>query len=238
MRNRAAILRCPGCGAPAEPSAARCQYCRARLATVSCPACFGAIFDGAAFCAHCGCGRSRRPSTSDEQIPCPACRGRMTWVHVGQTDLLECGSCDGAWMEAATFERLCTDREAQGAVLHTWKEPAGAPPARPQPLRYRKCPRCGRMMNRINFGRTSGAVVDVCKGDGTFLDRGELHQIVRFIQSGGVERARASERERLVEERRRLEDRHRDEARMSMRLEGSRWNDRSLGQLLASLFDR
>lgn len=55
-------------------------------------------------------------------------------------------------------------------------------------------------MNRVNFARVSGAVVDVCKGHGTFLDRGELHQIVRFIQQGGMDRARQAERQRLADE--------------------------------------
>ena len=45
-------------------------------------------------------------------------------------------------------------------------------------------------MNRVNFAKISGTVVDVCKGHGTFLDSGELHQIVTFIHEGGLERAR------------------------------------------------
>ena len=59
-------------------------------------------------------------------------------------------------------------------------------------------------MNRINFARLSGTVIDVCKGHGTFLDRGELHQVVRFILDGGMDRLRRVEREELIEEQRRL----------------------------------
>lgn len=51
----------------------------------------------------------------------------------------------------------------------------------------------------------SGTIVDVCRGHGTFLDTGELHAIVTFIQQGGVERAREREIDELREERRRLE---------------------------------
>jgi hypothetical protein len=61
-------------------------------------------------------------------------------------------------------------------------------------------------MNRMNFGRLSGTVVDVCRGHGTFLDRGELHQVVRFILEGGFDRVRRIEREELIEEQRRLRD--------------------------------
>ena len=61
-------------------------------------------------------------------------------------------------------------------------------------------------MNRMNFGRLSGTIVDVCRGHGTFLDRGELHQVVDFILWGGLDRARQAEREDMGEERRRLKE--------------------------------
>jgi Zn-finger nucleic acid-binding protein len=129
----------------------------------------------------------------------------MNWVQIGDTDLLECEACDGTWIEAAEFERLCADRERQAGMLnHEAPRPARAAPAPPQPIQYRPCPRCNKLMNRLNFGRLSGTVVDVCKGHGTFLDRGELHQVVRFILDGGFDRVRRVEREELIEEQKRL----------------------------------
>jgi len=59
-------------------------------------------------------------------------------------------------------------------------------------------------MNRVNFGRLSGTVVDVCRGHGTFLDAGELHAIVRFIQQGGLDRARERQLQDLKEQEERL----------------------------------
>ena len=59
-------------------------------------------------------------------------------------------------------------------------------------------------MNRLNFGRLSGTIVDVCKGHGTFLDAGELHAIVRFIQGGGLDRARQRQIDDLKEQEQRL----------------------------------
>jgi Zn-finger nucleic acid-binding protein len=231
----ASALSCPKCGAPSRSGAARCEYCRSRLATVSCPVCFGLLFDGAAFCQHCGAARSRIETGEGQKTRCPACRASMLWVRVGDADLLECARCESTWVEAATFERICASREAQAAVLHTSGEPAphGAFTARVQ---YRPCPRCRKMMNRVNFGRSSGAVVDVCKGHGTFLDRGELHQIVRFIQTGGIDRARAAEREGLREERRRLQALQRDTARGTPASPAASWNDRTLRDLLGALF--
>ena len=69
-------LHCPNCGAVADPSAARCPYCRARLATVSCPKCFALMFDGAAFCPKCG-ARSARAEPKPHSAACPACPSAM-----------------------------------------------------------------------------------------------------------------------------------------------------------------
>ena len=94
------------------------------------------------------------------------------------------------------------------------------------------------MMNRVNFAKSSGAVVDVCKGHGTFLDRGELHQIVRFIQGGGIDRARASEREQLKEEQRRLRDLQREQSRHTPSGGSTTWNESALSDFLSALMDR
>lgn len=230
-------LRCPSCGAPAATDATRCEYCRSRLATVSCPSCFGLLFDGAGFCQHCGAPRTRVDGISEQRIPCPGCRGEMRWIRVGTTDLLECERCDGTWIEAAVFERLCADRENQAAVLHTPAAVQKATVSLKQHVQYRPCPRCGKLMNRINFGQMSGAIVDVCRGHGTFLDRGELHQVVRFIQEGGLDRARAAQRQEFADERWRHQMLERTQASMEPSSTFT-WNARGLSDFLSALFGR
>lgn len=131
----------------------------------------------------------------------------MHWVRVGDVDLLECASCDGTWLEAGAFDRLCLQREQQSAIAQkpvTGKNAASGSPS--APVRYRPCPQCGKMMNRQNFGRLSGTIVDICAGHGTFLDRGELHQVVKFILDGGFTRMRQAEIDRIKEEQRRLRE--------------------------------
>ncbi len=195
-------LRCPACGANVAPDAGRCPYCRARLATISCPSCFALMFDSAAYCQACGTRRARAEA-EDAKASCPGCGEDMTRVSVGGTPLVECRHCDGVWLEASDFERICADTETQAAVLHHIA-PRGEVGVR-GPVKYRRCLRCGKMMNRMNFGQVSGTVVDACKGHGTFLDAGELHAIVTFIRGGGLERARQRRIEELKEEERRLE---------------------------------
>ena len=80
----------------------------------------------------------------------------MARIRIGELALLECTSCDGVWVDAEEFERICADREAQAAVLHRWNNHApGTPIAR---VHYRPCVRCGKMMNRVNFSRLSGTI--------------------------------------------------------------------------------
>lgn len=124
----------------------------------------------------------------------------MREVLLGDTDLLECDRCHATWVDADTFERICADSATQAAVLQRWP----SPPAIPGPVQYRRCLVCRQIMNRLNFGRISGTVIDVCKGHGTFLDAGELHQIVVFIQGGGLDRARQQQIEDLTEAEERL----------------------------------
>jgi Zn-finger nucleic acid-binding protein len=229
----AASLHCPNCGAIADPDARRCPYCKARLATVSCPSCFALMFDGAAFCERCGTRRTRT-ETKAEGLRCPGCGGGLHAVEVGSTSLLECPACDGVWIDAEVFERLCADRDSQAAVLH---RTAARAPVRVERVRYRPCVRCGKMMNRVNFGRVSGTVVDVCRGHGTYLDAGELQAIVAFIHAGGMERARERQIEDLKEEQRRLRDlearaaRDRGKADPQSAL-GIRWDEDSVRSLL------
>ena len=193
-------LHCPNCGAAATSHAGRCPYCRARLATISCPHCFALMFEGAAFCQACGT-HSARATPEPSAAACPGCKGAMARVTVGELALLECAACDGVWVDAADFERICADREAQAAVLTRW---SGRQPVPTTRVRYRPCVKCGKMMNRMNFGRLSGTIIDLCRGHGTFLDAGELHAVVTFIKEGGLDRARQRERDDLEEERHRV----------------------------------
>lgn len=124
-------------------------------------------------------------------------------VQIGETGLMECEKCHALWVDTATFEHICADRDTQSAVLGQYGAPPPAPGAAPE-VKYRRCVACGTMMNRLNFSRVSGTIIDVCKGHGVFLDAGELHQIVIFLQSGGLDRARQRQIDELKEEQDRL----------------------------------
>ncbi|MFN2532153.1 MAG: zf-TFIIB domain-containing protein [Pyrinomonadaceae bacterium] len=69
---------------------------------------------------------------------------------------------------------------------------------------YIPCPECSQLMNRVNFARCSGVVVDICKKHGIWFDCDELSRIIEFIRDGGLDASRAKEKAELAEERRRL----------------------------------
>jgi Zn-finger nucleic acid-binding protein len=208
----AATLNCPNCGAATAPAATQCAFCRARLATVACPSCFGLLFVGSRHCSHCGARADRGTPLDAPARRCPRCREDARRTTIGDTELCECGRCGGLWLEAETFQRLCADRERQAAVLAVLASTAApAQAARPHrgpaadPVRYLPCLECGKVMNRLNFARSSGIVLDVCKHHGVWFDEHELRRVVEFIAAGGLDTARAKERAALAEERRRLE---------------------------------
>jgi len=196
-------LSCPSCGAPA-PSAdpARCEYCGSALTTVSCPSCFGVMFAGMQFCPHCGVKASRVVDDSAAPLPCPGCRDGMRAVQVGSTPMHECPSCASVWLDAGTFMQLCQDREERGAVasIVAGASSVGVVPTAGGRVRYVPCPVCKKMLNRENFGRQSGVVIDVCKNDGVWFERGELRSVLAFIDGGGLERARIREDARKLQE--------------------------------------
>jgi len=130
----------------------------------------------------------------------------MSSITLGTIAMRECEQCVGLWVEVAAFEKICADREEQAAVLGA-ASPApthAAPPAGAEKIRYAPCPQCGQLMNRINFARCSGVIVDICKGHGTWFDRDELSGIVQFIRGGGLEVSRQREKTEIEFQREQL----------------------------------
>jgi Zn-finger nucleic acid-binding protein len=125
---------------------------------------------------------------------------------LGGCVLDQCGACGGVWLDADEFSRIREDRDAQAAFVGPGA-PSAVPTADPttQPLVYLPCPRCGELMNRVNFAGTSGIVLDTCRTHGTWFDKDELPAVIEFIRAGGLDDARRQALERLRLERARLE---------------------------------
>jgi len=198
----ARALRCPGCGAPVPPDAPQCPYCQAQLATVACSTCFALVPLSASHCPACGAAMTPRTPLAAEGAPCPACAKPLAASRVGDLETRACLACGGLWLDRAVFEQLGASRERQGAVLGTLPAPSAPPVMGLEPVQYRPCPACGERMNRVNYARRSGVVLDVCKAHGLWFDRDELRRLLAFIAGGGLERARERDLEDLKEAKR------------------------------------
>ena len=166
---------------------------------------------------------------------CPRCRKSLEAVAVGSDRFDACSHCDGLWMGSAQFEAVCAERERQSAVLGFIR----GRPKHPQQLtkiNYVPCPQCGALMNRSNFARASGVIVDICKRHGVWFDADELTTIIEFIRKGGMEIARQRELNAIVSEREKLRDeQHR--ASRGKSVFGSRAEDDDARSFIRSLFD-
>jgi Zn-finger nucleic acid-binding protein len=199
------------------------------------------MFLGSKFCSHCG-ERAVSTEMAIDRDPgrCPRCKIDLQSLNIASTNVRECLRCGGFWMGVETFETLCADKEEQAAVINyagTKPRELHAPPA----ISYVPCPDCEQLMNRSNFARTSGVIVDLCKEHGVWFDAEELPKIIDFIDKGGIARSREKEKVALEEERGRLRDEQRKLAMMERRSGSGRYSDDQPGGgvsgVIAALFD-
>ena len=198
----ARVIRCSGCGASVPFDAPQCPYCQAQLATVACPACFALVPLAASHCPACGAAMGPREVATADGAPCPACAKPLAAAKVGDLEVRECHACGGLWLDRAVFEQLGASRERQGAVLGALPSPTAPPVVSLEAIQYRPCPACRQRMNRVNYARRSGVVLDVCREHGIWFDQDELRRVLAFISEGGLDRARELEIEELNEAKR------------------------------------
>ena len=199
------VVRCSSCSAPRVKGTSACGHCRADytlherdLHTV-CPACMTRVSDRARYCHHCATpivpqGSAGRPTKTG----CPSCgrRHKMNGRTLGDPPIsvLECPRCAGMWLGLDVF-RAVADRARDESVadpamlIGESSSPPSEAPRGSGKVFYRQCPECRSMMNRRNFGKRSGVVIDACKDHGMWFDARELSGILRWIRQGGEARA-------------------------------------------------
>lgn len=182
---------CPNCGAPANELARHCEYCRAPIATVRCARCYQMNVPEALHCSGCGWELGLEPLSEPDSLSCPWCRERLQAFSGDGGRLHDCAHCGGQFVEHGLLLWLLERRAVVGRAV-----PRRVPQENPllQPVRYLRCPCCDVLMNRKNFGGSSGIIVDICSQHGSWFDSGELPHVLTFVESGGLDRARAKRR--------------------------------------------
>ena len=161
-------------------------------------------------CEHCGkqinahymtcplCGGQLREQALSLAPACPRCKAPLEILRNPDNEEYDlCHKCGGLWMD-----KIEVDRETRESVVFRTvdlKESFLKKPDK-EPIGYIPCVRCGKMMNRKNFGRISGIIVDECSHHGVWLDGGEMDRIRQFIADGGLEKSQDREIEKNREE--------------------------------------
>lgn len=193
--------RCPYCGNGCPPLVRVCPHCDVRLESVRCVRCFTLQPPGSFTCARCGQALELEPLLDATDAPCPRCRTPLEAMAAGAWDPLEpseltrderiheCPRCGGMFVPRDVLAEILCRAEVSGPM----PEPARSPSVRLEPVSYIACPLCHCSMNRVNFGKVSGVIVDVCRKHGTWFDPGELTRVVAFASNGGLKKTRERE---------------------------------------------
>lgn len=186
------MAHCFSCGGPLRDGATDCVYCGGTVSLLmrgagdACPECFARLARDARFCG--GCGVRIAPTSALKALTstrCPRCKGELARCEGEGQHFTECLACGGLWLDEARFEALIAKRREEGASGRPeFSRAAPAKAASPEAeVRYLPCPSCGELMQRRNFGRGSGVILDWCRGHGVWFDAQELEQALAWASS-------------------------------------------------------
>lgn len=104
-------------------------------------------------------------------MDCPVCSEPMITLELEDVEIDYCQGCEGIWLDAGELELLLGGSEqAQNFVKSFTK-------ASESTEKKRRCPICLKKMEKVFAGED--VLIDRCrKGDGLWLDGGELRQIL------------------------------------------------------------
>jgi uncharacterized protein len=108
---------------------------------------------------------------------CPIDKSDMIVVEHQDIELDYCLQCKGVWFDSGELDLLISVLKSEGAEL----SPQGSLTSEPSKTEEatKKCPVCGRKMNKFLIGKQPKIIIDSCpQEDGLWFDGGELHQVL------------------------------------------------------------
>jgi Zn-finger nucleic acid-binding protein len=165
---------------------ARCNSCSAPLAANS------------NLCVYCGVrsdvdlrGKHEyqiQTQTSDRI--CPVCQKAMETIALKLPEpfyIERCKTCFGLFFDPGEIETLLQSSVSSvfNINLQHLENINRDRYQKQQKVQYRPCPVCQVLMNRVNFGKRSGVVVDQCRAHGIWLDSGEITHLMEWKKAGG-----------------------------------------------------
>ncbi len=183
---------CCNCSAPLPVDSTVCKYCGTRNEVDL-----------------KGLYRSEAENPDSDRI-CPRCSVKMKTINVSEEEsflIEQCETCYGLFFDPGELD-LLLKRSVDNVFAVKYKrleQLKGMKRNQEYGLSYINCPVCTKLMNRINFGRSSGVIIDKCREHGVWLDGGELRQIMEWVKAGGMKKQDELGRERERIEKKRLE---------------------------------
>lgn len=201
------VFHCSNCGGALDKGASQCPFCAATIdltttrLTQYCNHCLSMSKEGALYCSECG-RPFEQPDRSPERLnqTCPRCHINLRKRALGNHHPSECPMCLGLFIAVDDLNAMIDDQEKRLKIA----SPHGAPVQSElthEPVAYLKCPICETTLNRVNYGRLSGVIIDYCRKHGYWLDNGELEKIAKWVASGGLEKKRQRELEEARNQR-------------------------------------
>lgn len=111
---------------------------------------------------------------------CPHCGESMVLLDLHGVQIDYCTECGGTWLDAGELDMLLhlegiDNPELDQHIL----------PSRSGSKGKRRCPRCRKKMIIQFFDDEKPVEIDTCpRGHGTWLDQGEMYQIIHHYQHG------------------------------------------------------
>ena len=128
---------------------------------------------------------------------CPVCHTPLSTIDVGEKVPLmieRCNSCYGLFFDKDELETMI-DSKVKGSRNVDLKllQELTENPRYVDVIVYRRCPVCQKHLQRRNFQRASGVIMDECVEHGIWLDPGELRQIMEWVKAGGIKKQKRKE---------------------------------------------
>lgn len=117
---------------------------------------------------------------------CPTCSGSLIEIRVKSIALDACRKCRGVWFGKgellAFLNRLIKGKAVKSEQTKLFEQRAvtGKNDLRELP---RKCPVCGKIMQKFNYCSDSNVFLDKCDAcDGIWADKGEIRPLARYVK--------------------------------------------------------